>query len=127
MGPLIILSIYAVILIWKVIEGEIWLMWKHYLGLMLLPVNYYLFWKNQKIGIIGLGATLLLGLFGLISYSPSIAIAKYWINAGDLKIYLFYGQPIFLLWLLIHFLISRQQYYGIGTKKYWEEFRTNPS
>ena len=119
--PLIILTVYAIILIWTVVSLDTGLLWKHIVGLIFLPINYFLFWWRHKLGVIGLGLTLLIGLFGLLSYNHSVSITKYWIGSGDTSIPIFYGQPIFLLWLLIHFIISGRHYVGITTKKYWLE------
>ena len=119
--PLIILTVYAIILVWAVINLDTGFLWKHIVGLIFLPTNYFLFWRRHKVGVVGLGLTLLIGLFGLLSYSHSISITKYWVGSGDTSIPIFYGQPIFLLWLLIHFIVSGRHYVGIVTKKYWFE------
>ena len=119
--PLIILIVYAIILVWTVIDLDTGFLWKHIVGLIFLPINYFLFRWRHKVGVIGLGLTLLIGLLGLLSYSHSIAITKCWVGLGDTSIPVFYGQPIFLLWLLIHFIVSGRHYVGIMTKKYWQE------
>ncbi|HRI22023.1 MAG TPA: hypothetical protein PLA68_13770 [Panacibacter sp.] len=119
--PLIILTVYAIILSWTVVSLDRGFLWKHIVGLFFLPINYFLFWWRHKVGVIGLGLTLLIGLIGLLSYNHSISITKYWIGSGDTSIPIFYGQPIFLLWLLIHFIVSGRHYVGIVTKKYWLE------
>jgi hypothetical protein len=119
--PLIILTVYAFILVWTVVSLETGFLWEHIVGLSFLPINYFLFWWRHKVGIIGLGLTLLIGLFGLLSYSHSMSITTHWIGLGDIGIPVFYGQPIFLLWLLIHIIVSGRHYVGIVTKKYWLE------
>lgn len=119
--PLVILSVYAIILAWTVTDLDTEFLWQHIVGLIFLPINYLLFWWRHKVGVIGLGLTLLIGLFGLLSYSNSIAITKYWVGSGDTSIPIFYGQTVFLLWLLIHFIVSGRHYVGIVTKKYWQE------
>ena len=119
--PLIILTVYAIILVWTVVSQDTDFLWRQIIGLLFLPINYFLFWRRHKVGVIGLGLTLIIGLFGLLSYSHSITITKYWIGSGDTSIPIFYGQPIFLLWLLIHFIVSGRHYVGIVTKKYWLE------
>jgi len=118
--PLIILTITAVLLIIARLNGEILLQWKHIFGLMILPLNWITFFRMHKLGVIFLGFTILIGLFGLISFSPAISIHEIWY--GKDRIFpIFYGQSIFLLWLIIHMILSLRYYVGILTKKYWEE------
>jgi hypothetical protein len=125
--PLIILTIYAVILVWTVLSFDTGFSWKHIVGLIILPINYILFWRRHKLGIIGLGLTLLLGLLSILSYSYSVTTSTFTVGKSeDFQIPVFYGQPIFLLWLLIHFIISGRHYFGIVTKKYWQELFESP-
>ena len=120
--PLIILFISVILLLIKVTTGNAFLHWKHIVGLCLLPVNTFLFFRNHKTGVVALGITLSLGLSGLISYSPAITTATSYISIGDGSPFtIFYGQPVFLLWLVIHLAVSFRQYIGIGTKQYWQE------
>ena len=121
--PLFILAISAITLIWNRVSGEIGFQWKHILGLLILPINFYLFKLFHKLGIITLGATLLLGLVGIISYSPAISISSVAWTPFDLHIPIFYGQPIFLFWLILHLIISARYYFAMGTKKYWVELQ----
>lgn len=119
--PLAILTISAIILTYKVIATDALIIWKHIAGFIFLPVNYFLFRWQHKIGVLSLGLTLFTGLAGLISYNHAIVTASSYINFGDIRIPVFYGQPIFLLWLLLHFIVSGRHYLGIGTKSYWQE------
>ena len=119
--PLIIMTVYAIILVWTVATSDAAFSWKHIVGLIILPLNFLLFKWGHKIGVIGLGLTLFLGLLSLLSFSHTITTETYGFRSGDTKIPLFYGQTIFLLWLLIHFIISARHYIGISTKKYWQE------
>ena len=123
--PFIILLISALILMWTRFNSDIRLQWKHTIGLVLLLINCFLFWRLHKLGVIGLGATLILGLVGLISYSPAITISKVFWTPFDTQIPIFYGQPIFLLWLIIHFILSGRHYVAIATKKYWQDLVHN--
>jgi hypothetical protein len=120
--PLIILTISAIILVWTVATTDSAFLWKHIVGLIILPLNYLLFWWRHKIGVIGLGLTLIIGLLSLLSYSHIVTTSTYSIGKSeDFQIPIFYGQPIFLLWLLIHFVVSGRHYVGILTKKYWQD------
>ena len=117
--PLIIITIYAMLLIWKRLNGEILFQWKHLVGLLFLAINYFMFFWRHKIGVLSLGLTLLLGLLSLLSFSPAITTTTLYKGSGETGIPIFYGQLIFLLWLLIHFIVSGRHYVGIATKKYW--------
>ena len=117
--PLIILTIYSVVLIWTVATTDITFSYEHYIGLTLLVITEGLLIKRHKLGVLSLGLTLVLGLFKVLSYSAVITFHSFGgsINgqsSPEIRI-----QPIFLIWLLIHFIISGRHYVGIVTKKYW--------
>ena len=116
--PLAVLLVYAVLLSWTVATTEIAFMWKHIVGLLALPVIVLAFARNHKAGVLVLGLTLCLGLFSLLSYNPVVTIFTLTVG-GNLPV--FYGQPVFLLWLLLHFVVSGRYYVGILTKRYREE------
>jgi hypothetical protein len=119
--PLIILTVYTIILIWTVSTTTIIFSYEHYIGLVMLAVTYILFVWQHKPGVLALGFTLTLGLFKVVSYS---AIISYYSIGGslnghsscDIKI-----QGIFLLWLAIHLTISGRHYVGILSNKYWRD------
>ena len=119
--PLIILTGYVVILIWTVATTNIIFSYEHYIGLILFVIIAGLLFKQHKLGVLVLGLTLLLGLFKVLSYSPVIIFHSFGgsINghsSPEIKI-----QSIFLLWLLIHFIVSGRHYIGILKKKYWQD------
>jgi hypothetical protein len=120
--PLVILTISALNLIGEATRADVILVWKHYVGLILLPVNYMLFFKNHRVAVVALGLTLCMGLVSLLSFSPSVVTTKYSIGVKDVfEVPLFYGQAIFLIWLLIHFLVSGRFYFAVLTRKYWQD------
>jgi len=123
--PLFILTVSAIFLIWRVSTNEIGLLWKHIFGLILLPINYLLFFWRHKVGVLALGLTLLFGLVSLLSYSPVITTTTLSKEVGDGSVPFFYGQLIFLLWIVIHFILSGRHYVGIATKKYWHGLINN--
>jgi hypothetical protein len=60
-----------------------------------------------------------LGTIDLLSYGVYISTTTFSIGkTSDLTIPIFYGQPIFILFLLIHFIVSSKYYFEIFTKKY---------
>lgn len=120
--PLIILTISAITLVWTVFATDTVFAWKHIVGLCFLPIIFLIFWWRHKIGVLVLGLTLFIGLLSLLSYSHAITTSTWTIGkSADSQIPIFYGQPIFLLWLLIHFIVSGRHYVGILTKKYWQD------
>jgi len=120
--PLIILTISAIILLWTVITKDTGFLWKHIVGLCFLPIIFLAFRWRHKVGVLVLGLTLLIGLLSLLSYSHSVTTSTWTIGkSADSQIPIFYGQPIFLLWLLIHFIVSGRHYVGIATKRYWQD------
>src|SRR5689334_4370889 len=120
--PFVILLACAFTLVWTVISSDINFQWKHIVGLFFLPIISFAFWYRHRIGVLTLGLTLLFGLVSLLSYSPAISTSTWFIGKSeDGLIPIFYGQPIFLLWLLIHFIVSGRHYVGIVTKKFWND------
>jgi hypothetical protein len=120
--PLIILTISAIILVWTVVTKDTGFLWKHIVGLCFLPLIYLAFWRRHKVGVLVLGLTLIIGLLSLLSYSHSVTTSTWTIGkSADSQIPVFYGQQIFLLWLLIHFILSGRHYVAIATKKYWQD------
>jgi hypothetical protein len=81
--PLFILSLSAVILVWTVVDTQTGFLWKHLVGLFLLPTNFFLFLWRHKIGVVVLGLTLLLGLAGLLSYSYSVSITTLFFGKSE--------------------------------------------
>jgi hypothetical protein len=119
--PLIILSGYIIIMFWTISATNIVLQSEHYIGLTFLVITVGLFFVRHKLGVLSLGLTLLLGLFKVLSYSAVISFHSFGgsINghsSPEIRI-----QAIFLLWLLIHFIVSGRHYVGVVTKKYWQE------
>lgn len=125
--PIVILTISAINLVWTIFNTDTVFAWKHYLALFILPINYFLFWWKHKLGVVGLGLTIILGLLSFLSFDP--AISTYTVSMGKegVSIPVFYGQPIFLLWFIIYFVLSVRHYVGVLTQKYWQELFHNLS
>ena len=119
--PLIILFITALYLVYSYFTSDILFIWKHYVGFCMLSITTLLFLKNHKLGILSLGITLILGLFSLLSFSPAITT----IYAGVSKIDLIRFQPMFVLWSVIHFILSGRYYVGIANSKYWNNLKSD--
>lgn len=122
--PLAILYAYAFILLAKIFTSDVIISWRHLSGAIVLGFTTFVFFKNHKIGVLSLGVTLLLGAISVISFNSPISITTYSIGKSeDSLIPVFYGQPVFLLWLLLHFVCSIRHYIGIGTKEYWRNIK----
>ena len=120
--PFIILIISGIVLIWTIVTTDTAFIWKHIVGLCFLPIIFLAFRWRHKIGVLTLGLALLIGLLSLLSYSHAVTTSTWTIGkSADSQISVFYGHPIFLLWLLIHFIFSGRHYVGIVTKKYWKD------
>jgi hypothetical protein len=123
--PLLILTVYTIILIWTVETTNIAFSYEHYFGLTLLAVTCGLFLWRHKLGVLSLGLTLILGVFKVVSYSGiidyySIGGSLNGHSSGEIKI-----QGVFILWLTLHFVLSARHYVGILTKKYWQDLLAN--
>lgn len=120
------LSLYIALIIWGVISftemigSSHVIQWQHYLGLLFLAVNGFVFYKSHQAGVLLLGITLLFGLFGVLSFNVGLANISFLWTPFGIKIPLFWGNPIFLVLLILHFIISGRYYTGILTKEYWE-------
>jgi hypothetical protein len=120
--PFIILCISACILIWTVATTNFVLTWRNIVGIVVLPLNVLFFKWQHQFGVLFLGFALILGLFGLLSYTPGLTSTTMTLGFNDSRIE-FWGQPIFLLWFVIHFILSGRYYVGILSSKYWQEIR----
>ena len=116
---LLILTVSALQMVWKVITLDTYLVWKQIFALLILAIDVCLFLWRHKTGVVILGITILLALIGLISFSYTISATTRYFGPGDSKIPIFYGQPTFFLLLLISFLISKRHFYQLDTKQYW--------
>lgn len=118
--PLLVLIVCAIILLWTVARTNIVLQFEHYLGIIFLIITVGLFILSHKLGVVSLGITILLGIFKVLSLSPVISAYSF---GGSLNGYSIGGlkiQTIFILWLIIHLVLSSRYYKGIATKKYWQ-------
>jgi len=114
--PLIILIVSAIISIYTVETTDQNFLWEHIVGLTVLPINIGLFLWRHKIAVLALGITLVLGFFTVLSYDIPFTVQRF----AFAEIPLYYGQSIFLLWLLIYFVVSWRHFTDIDLKEYWQ-------
>ena len=118
--PLACLLVSAIILLWDVNQANVVLVWKHYVGLFLLLIVIVLVFIKHVFGMLSLGLTVLLGVIGLLSYSPAISVTTFYHSGFGVNIPLLRFQPVFLIWATIHFVLSGRYYVGVLSKKYWQ-------
>jgi len=118
--PLIGLTVSSFILIGSVAATHTSFLWRHIVGLIILPIVYFTFWWKHKTGVTVLGLSIFLGFSGVISYSYSVVSIGYFIAFGtaELKVSC---QPIFLLWIILHFVFSNRHYSGFFSNQYWHD------
>ena len=125
------LSLYVAICIWAIVSfitmiaSNYIIQWQHYLGLFFLLSNGFIFYKNHQLGTLFLGSTLLLGLIGILSFNVGLIGSSVFWTPYDVKIPLFLGNPIILILLILHFILSGRYYVGIVTKNYWKALLKN--
>jgi hypothetical protein len=117
--PLAILYLCGINLGTKLFFTEIILVWQHYLAMVLLIICPFLIIKNHQIGVLSIGFLIFAGYWGYLSFSPELYTVSYTFGTEDYQIYLFRGQPIFIVLCIIHLIFSHRFYFGILTKKYW--------
>jgi hypothetical protein len=124
--PLLALLVSAIVLLVPRFSNDILLQKRHITGLVLLPIAFILLFFRHKIGVLVTGLIILLGLFGALSYSPAISTMTFGksLDEGD-SLPLLYFQPIFLLWLVLHIVVSGRYYTGIASKRYWENIHSD--
>lgn len=119
--PLLILTALTIIFIFRITTANLIFSWKHYLAIILLLLAFIIFFLNHKAGVLTSGFVLLLGLIGFISFTQGIVSSNAGVGGEDISLKIHFGDPLFILLLLLHFILSGKYYFGIGTKKYWKD------
>ena len=111
----------SIFLIYTISTTESIFITRHYLGLVSVFTLGLLFIYNFNLGRVITGFILLIGLWGGLVLTPEVETIFLSFNIGSLPIPIFYGQPMFFLWLLLHLVASYKIYFGISTKEYWQK------
>lgn len=121
--PLILMLIFGINLVWILSTTKATFTWMNIVALIIFFINISLFFWDHKIGVLVLGLLLILGLFSLLSFTPGItrSTMTFGKTGIDSTITLSF-QPEFILWLLIHFILSGRFYIGILSKKILAQF-----
>lgn len=94
---------------------------RHYFGIILFALFGIILVCNFKLFRVLITLLLIIGLFGGIAITPEIDVVKFTFNLGSLPIPIFYGQPIFVPFLIMHLFLSYKIFWGVGTKEYWQK------
>ena len=119
--PLFILSSNAIKVSWKVATTNIVFSNEHYTGLTLLIITFILLLIKHRIGVLSLGFVIILGVFKIVSYSAPMEYLSFGGSVNGYGLQVIKIQAIFILWLLIHLLVSLRHYKGIFQKTYWQD------
>jgi hypothetical protein len=118
--PVIILLVNSVRLIYTLSTTAINIEWNNITGLLVLPVLLYLLFKKHKAGVLLTGLVLLLAVFGLFSYTEGLRVWTFGLKLSDSKATIqSHGDLKYLLYFILHLLLSGRYYVGILTREYW--------
>jgi hypothetical protein len=120
--PSIILLLYSTELVADLLNRSARIEPANITGLAVLPVIFFLLVKKHKAGVLLLGLVLLLSVIGLFSFSVGYSAWKFGIG-NDRSGFSFRspGNPLFILYFILHTIFSGRYYTGILTRKYWRE------
>jgi hypothetical protein len=118
--PIIILTIKIFVILWQKYDKNAVLHWKHYLGILLVIINYFLLYKKHQLGVISIGITLIFGLFGAIYFDASYTTSTFSVGFETMNEFSYDGDITFILWFIIHFVLSYRHYFGILNKVFWK-------
>ena len=114
------LACQTVFLVYTLLTSDYLFTFLNTLGIIAVFLLGILLLINFNLARVLMGFVLLIGLFGGIVLTPRTQIVFLSFNVGSFKIPIFYGQPIFLIWLIFHVLASYKIYAGFLTKEYWQ-------
>lgn len=126
--PAIILLLYSIELVVDLLSRPVRIEPANISGLAVLPVIFFLLIKRHQAGVLLLGLVLVLSVFGLFSFSTGYSSWKFGIK-NDSSGFSFRspGSPVFILYFILHAILSGRYYTGILTRNYWKELRESNS
>ena len=126
--PAIILIGYTVRLIGLLISGTVRIEWMNFTGFAVLPLVIFLLIKQHQLGVLALGLVLLLAIFGAVSFTDGISTWGGGLGKkGSAFSFELYGKPVFIIYFILHVILSGRFYTGILTRKYWVALKSeNP-
>ncbi len=126
--PAILLLLYSIGLVVDLLNRPVRIEPANISGLAVLPVIFFLLIKRHQAGVLLLGLVLLLSVFGLFSFSTGYTSWKFGIKNDSFGFsFRSPGSPVFILYFILHAILSGRYYTGILTRKYWEVLKSrNP-
>lgn len=118
--PLIFFFIAQVYLLYVLAGGEVALQWPHFTGFIFTILCCILFIFSHRGGVLFTGFICILGVLGLVSFSPAISVFYFDITFAKHPLRIIRFQPVFVIWLSLHLVISGRHYNGILSKAYWK-------
>ncbi len=123
--PAIILLLYSIELVVDLLSRPVRIEPANISGLAVLPFIFFLLIKKHQAGVLLLGLVLLLSVFGLFSFSTGYSSWKFGIK-NDSSGFSFRspGSPVYILYFVLHAILSGRYYIGFLTKKYWMNLKS---
>jgi hypothetical protein len=123
--PLLVLCFEALFMLRGIIFGNAVLNIGNVIALMLLVLTLFLLAQKLKLGVLSLGLSIAFGWLTIAVYDAGVIGSSIQFAFMNTSIQL--GNPFCFVLLIVHFIISRRYYFGILTKKYWIDFKTEIS
>lgn len=99
---------------------------KQIAGLLVLALTTVLFGFKLRLGVLALGVFFILSWFGIISISNDNLAISFRMTIFDTYVSFFNGHPVLLVGTFMHFILSGEHYFGLLTKKYWQQLFKEP-
>ncbi len=100
-------------------EGTI-INWRTWIGIVFLISIFVCYFKNHQLSILLTGLMCVLGICGLISLSPAITRGTFGTSFLNFTL----GDPIFIAFFLLHWMLSFRWYAGVFSIQYWRDLKT---
>jgi hypothetical protein len=117
--PLFGFFIAQVYLLYVLAGGEVALQWPHFTGFIVTILCCILFIFSHRGGALFTGCICVLGVLGLVSFTPAISVFYFDITIAKHPFRIIRFQPVFVIWFSLHLVISGKHYNGILSRAYW--------
>ena len=98
---------------------------KQIIGLVFVFITLCMFLIRHAAGVVALGITLLIGFIGYLTLNVSVQTNAYFFRIGSVEWSTGFFQPVFLFWLIIHFILSYRCYQEVlsNARVWFNEFK----
>jgi hypothetical protein len=118
--PLFIFFIAQGYLLYVSLKEGVSLQWPHYAGFIMTLICFIFFLFSHRIGVLLTGCICILGVPGIIAFSPAITSFFVDLTIAKNPVRIIRFQPTFIIWLCLHLLVSGRYYNGILSRSYWK-------